>query len=72
MSKELRRRTGVDSKIIKLVLRNYHNNSRETLQHGMEHTLHKIDLPQSIVVNYWGTVRYICIKINIKKKTRTI
>lgn len=39
MSKELRRRTGVDSKIIELVLRNYHDIIRETLQHGVEYSL---------------------------------
>lgn len=39
MSKELRRRTGVNSKIIELVLRNYHDIIRETLQHGVEYSL---------------------------------
>ena len=39
MSKELRRRTGVDPKIIELVLRNYHDIIRETLQHGVEYSL---------------------------------
>lgn len=39
MKKEVRRRTGVDKDIIELVLTNYHDIIRETLQHGVEYSL---------------------------------
>ena len=39
MKKELIRRTGVDSKIIEIVLTAYHDIIRETLQQGVEYSL---------------------------------
>lgn len=39
MKKELVRRTGVDPKIVEIVLTNYHDILRETLKHGVEYAL---------------------------------
>lgn len=60
MKKELIRRTGVDSKIIEIVLTNYHDIIRETLQHGVEYSLPDIgvitfrDHPPKPAGEYWN------------------
>ena len=60
MKKELIRRTGVDSKIIEIVLTAYHDIIRETLQHGVEYSLPDIgvitfrDHPPKPAGEYWN------------------
>ena len=60
MKKELIRRTGVDSKIIEIVLTAYHDIIRETLQHGVEYSLPDIgvitfrDYPPRPAGEYWN------------------
>ena len=60
MKKELIRRTGVDPKIIEIVLTNYHDIIRETLQHGVEYSLPDIgvitfrDHPPKPAGEYWN------------------
>lgn len=60
MKKELVRRTGVDSKIVEIVITNYHDIMREALQHGVEYSLPDIGVltfttfPPRPAGEYWN------------------